>query len=191
MKKKEATPAITDFEQTHDGEQAKSVYLEALETDTFADPVQPLQTYLNLRLALLQVANDPAKVIPVFEAHTAGMTEAQKLFIAQKARSYFANTEFGNDDDPEGEGVTLTGIIGPLRAYIVRQERSAQPKVADMRTTLKEVFRMEMDSLPETLAKLDAKERLNILCKLMPYVLPKVEAVSATKGEPKDGFDFW
>jgi hypothetical protein len=187
MKKKTTPPPVTDFADTHDGNQAKAVYLAAIETETFADPVQPLQTFTTLRTALIAVSKHPVKVIPVFEQHTAGMTDAQKLFIAERVKSYFANTVFGGDEsDEESEGDFLTGITGPLRAYIARLERTSLPQVGDIRATLKEVFRKEMERLPETLAALDDKDRLNFLCKLMPFVLPKVEAVAATKGEPGD-----
>jgi len=185
MRKKKAPPTITDFDDTHDGKQAKAVYLAAIETETFADPVQPLQMFTDLRTALIQVSDHPAKVIPVFEQHTAGMTDAQKLFIAQKVKAYFANTIFGIDEaDSESEGVTLTGIVEPLCSYIARLERAALPKVGDIRATLKELFRAEIERLPEALDALEEKDRLIFLCKLMPFVLPKVEAVAATKGEP-------
>jgi len=62
--------------------------------------------------------------------------------------------------------------------------------VADIRATLKEVFRGEIARLPDALQTLDEKDRLNFLCKLMPFVLPKVEAVTATKGEPSKPFNF-
>ncbi len=187
MKKNPTPPPITDFADTYDGEQDKVVYLAAIEDETFSDPVQPLQTFSNLRTALIQVAEQPAKVIPVFEQHTEGMTDAQKLFIAQRVKYYFSNTVFGADEaDPESEGVTLTGIIQPLRAYIARLERISAPIVGDMRARLKEVFSEEIGRLPEVLATLENKDRLNFLCKIMPFVLPKVEAISATKGEPRD-----
>lgn len=187
MKKKTTPPTITDFADDHDGNQAKAVYLAAIETEVFADPVLPLQTFTDLRTALINVSSHPAKVIPVFEQHTATMTDAQKLFIARKVRAYFANTVFANGEtEEENEGITLTGIVEPLRALIARLERVALPQVADIRTTLKEVFRQEIERLPEALQTLDDKERLNFLCKLMPFVLPKVEAVAATKGEPSD-----
>ena len=157
-----------------------------METDTFADPVQPLQIFTDLRTALMQVADHPAQVIPIFEQHTAGMTDAQKLFIAKKVKSYFANTVFGSE-----EGKTLTGIIEPLRAYIARMERAMRPKVEDMRATLKDLFRAEIERLPDALKTLDEKDRLNFLCKLMPFVMPKVEAVSATKGEPGNEISLW
>ena len=54
----------------------------------------------------------------------------------------------------------------------------------NLRKTLKEIMRKEFEQLPETLKELEPKERLNILCKLMPLVFPKVEAVHPTDGEP-------
>ena len=36
----------------------------------------------------------------------------------------------------------------------------------------------------KTLETLDPKERLNVVCKLMPYIFPKVETVHPTEGEP-------
>ena len=45
-----------------------------------------------------------------------------------------------------------------------------------LRDTLKEIMQKEIEKLPETLKELDPKERLNVVCKIMPYVFPKVEA---------------
>jgi hypothetical protein len=44
----------------------------------------------------------------------------------------------------------------------------------------------ELEQLPETLKELDPVQRLNILCKLMPYVLPKTESVKHNFGEPDE-----
>jgi hypothetical protein len=54
----------------------------------------------------------------------------------------------------------------------------------DLRETLKTIMQKEIEKLPETLEALDTKERLNIVCKLMPYVFPKVDAVHQKEGEP-------
>jgi hypothetical protein len=54
----------------------------------------------------------------------------------------------------------------------------------DLRETLKSIMQKEIEKLPETLENLEPKERLNILCKLMPFIFPKVEAVNPTEGEP-------
>lgn len=54
----------------------------------------------------------------------------------------------------------------------------------NLRETLKTIMQKEIEKLPETLETLDTKERLNVVCKLMPYVFPKVETVHPTDGEP-------
>jgi hypothetical protein len=54
----------------------------------------------------------------------------------------------------------------------------------DLRGKLKSIMQKEIEKLPETLETLEPKERINILCKLMPFVFPKVEAIHPTMGEP-------
>ncbi len=53
-----------------------------------------------------------------------------------------------------------------------------------LRDTLKAIMQNEIEKLPETLEALDPKERLNVVCKLMPYIFPKAETVHPTEGEP-------
>ncbi len=53
-----------------------------------------------------------------------------------------------------------------------------------LRERLKTVMQKEIERLPETLEALEPKERINIICKLMPFVFPKVESVSMSTGEP-------
>lgn len=55
---------------------------------------------------------------------------------------------------------------------------------SNLRDTLKSILQKEIAKLPEHLETLEPKERLNILCKLMPFVFPKIEAVHPTEGEP-------
>jgi hypothetical protein len=54
----------------------------------------------------------------------------------------------------------------------------------NLRETLKQIMQQEIEKLPETLAALEPKERIALVCRLLPYVVPKVEAVSPTEGEP-------
>ncbi len=53
-----------------------------------------------------------------------------------------------------------------------------------LRENLKTIMQKEIERLPEMLENLEPKERLNILCKLMPFIFPKVESVNPTEGEP-------
>lgn len=61
-----------------------------------------------------------------------------------------------------------------------------QVVTTDLRQTLKELMQREIEALPELLEQLDPKERINIICKLMPFVFPKVEAVTHLQGEPDE-----
>ncbi len=55
---------------------------------------------------------------------------------------------------------------------------------SNLRERLKSIMLKEIERLPETLEGLDPKERLNVICKLMPFIFPKIESVSMSAGEP-------
>ena len=56
----------------------------------------------------------------------------------------------------------------------------------DLRANLKKLIAKELDNLPEYLEILPAKDRLNYLIKLMPYVFPKLETIRHNNGESSD-----
>lgn len=53
-----------------------------------------------------------------------------------------------------------------------------------LRDVLKGIVDDELQHLPERLNKLDDRQRLDVLLKLLPYILPKVEQVTQWTGEP-------
>lgn len=44
---------------------------------------------------------------------------------------------------------------------------------SEIKETLKEVLSNEIENLPHRLSELDVKDRLDVLVKLIPYILPK------------------
>jgi hypothetical protein len=50
----------------------------------------------------------------------------------------------------------------------------------ELRKTLKGIVAAELDGLPQTLAELPARERLELLIKLLPFCLPKVNTISGS-----------
>jgi hypothetical protein len=60
--------------------------------------------------------------------------------------------------------------------------------ISDLRNSLKGMMAKELKNLPDSLEKLEPVQRLNILCKLMPYVMPKVETVHYQQDEPDEPF---
>jgi len=53
--------------------------------------------------------------------------------------------------------------------------------ISDLRDNLKEIMKKEIEGLSNQLEALEPKDRLNFVIKLMPYVFPKVETVSASE----------
>lgn len=56
----------------------------------------------------------------------------------------------------------------------------------ELRSVLKNLLLKELEDIPGQLAKLDAKDRLEVVIKLLPYGLPKVKEVYYTEGEGID-----
>ena len=190
MKKQKAAPDVEqylNFESEHDKKHALDVWLEAIRGGTFHDPAIPLKVFVELQKAFLKVAEQPAKVIPIFEQHTNEMSSAEKLFIARHLLNYFENTVFAENENDEPE-TYLTNISKPLDALLTRLRREAgitndSPRTNDLRQKLKGIFRQEIERLPEYLQSLEPKDRVNVLCKMLPFVLPKVESVHFEEGE--------
>ena len=65
-----------------------------------------------------------------------------------------------------------------------RQKGTPNKLTKELRSLLKDVLYDEIDRLPERLDELDAKERLELVIKLMPFVFPKVQSVSQSLDEP-------
>lgn len=65
-----------------------------------------------------------------------------------------------------------------------RKQGSPNRITKELRLILKELVFAELEKMPEIVAKLEDKDRLELLIKLLPYVLPKVNPVGATDGEP-------
>lgn len=63
--------------------------------------------------------------------------------------------------------------------------QGAQGKLTtELRAQLKLMIEGELERLPDYLATLPDPERLQIVLKLLPFVLPKVSQVSFMEGEP-------
>lgn len=62
---------------------------------------------------------------------------------------------------------------------------------SNIRETLKEMMQKEIEKLPETLKELEPVQRLNILCRMMPFILPKVESIHHEYGEPLEDTLKW
>jgi hypothetical protein len=70
--------------------------------------------------------------------------------------------------------------------YGGRQKGTPNRLTKEIRTLLKDILHQELEQIQERLELLKPKERLELLIKLIPYILPKVRSVSHTTNEPLD-----
>jgi hypothetical protein len=70
--------------------------------------------------------------------------------------------------------------------YGGRQKNTPNRVTKELRTLLKDILYQELEEIQERLELLKPKERLELLIKLMPYVLPKTTSISHTINEPLD-----
>jgi hypothetical protein len=64
-----------------------------------------------------------------------------------------------------------------------RQKGTPNKLTKEMRDVLKGVVAEELEGLPQRFDELDTKDRLELFIKLLPFVLPKTQSISHTKGE--------
>ena len=93
-------------------------------------------------------------------------------------------SEFDNPGMDEIRNL-IKSHVERLKVEVNKQLEHSKPFVRTIRGTLKELIHKELEQLPETLKDLEPVQRLNIICKLIPYVLPRIEAVHSEKGEPE------
>jgi len=56
----------------------------------------------------------------------------------------------------------------------------------EIRIVLKNLVAKEIENLPDILEQLESREKLDLMIKILPYVLPKVNNVKYDNGEPID-----
>ena len=71
-----------------------------------------------------------------------------------------------------------------------RKKGTPNRMTKELRSILKDMMYQEIENIQDNLDQLNPKERLELLIKLMPFVLPKTTSISHTSNEPLD-FEFW
>lgn len=65
-----------------------------------------------------------------------------------------------------------------------REKGTPNKLTKELRSALKNVLYDEIEQIPHRLDELEAKDRLELLVKLMPYVFPKVNSIASASDEP-------
>jgi len=173
-------------ENKHWNGYAFEMLCEVLQQGNFENPETPLQLFSNSIDIFTEHHETPLKAVQEFAAENdkQKLTPAQKLFVYEWVFKYVRVSEFGKLD--------LTEVKDLLKSQTEKLKNDKpkvvynKPLIGNIRDCLKEMMQKEIESLPDTLKELEPVQRLNILCKLIPYILPKVESVTHTQGEPEN-----
>jgi len=188
MKAKEIESLESYFktESEHWNGYALEMLCEVLQQGNFENPETPLQLFDKAVNILSEQHETPLKAVQEFAILTdkADLNPTQKLFVNEWVYKYLKHTEYKEIDTTEIKDL-LKSYITKLKVEKPKVEYN-KPLTGDIRETLKEMMQKELKKLPDTLKELDPVQRLNILCKLIPYVLPKVESVTHKLGEPDE-----
>ena len=113
------------------------------------------------------------------------MTTEQKAYLLEGIFAYLDRKEFDGWYSSEIQDLIKSQITVYNNELKNKLPEYNKPLTGNIRDTLKELMQKELEQLPETCKGLDPVQRLNIICKFMPYVLPKTESVKHTFGEPE------
>ena len=173
-------------ENEHWNGYAFEMLCEVLKHGNFENPETPLQLFDKSVNIFSEQHETPLKAVLQLasESDKQKLNTVQRLFVYEWVYKYLRVTEY--------EEIDLTEIQDLLKSQIDRlkndkpQVEYSKPLTGNIRDTLKDLMQKELAQLPNTLNELDPAVRLNILCKLIPYVLPKVESVTHKMGEPDE-----
>lgn len=72
------------------------------------------------------------------------------------------------------------------KKYGGRQKGTPNRLTKELRTILKNVLYNELENIEELLDSLEPKERVELIIKIIPFILPKVDKIGHTYDEPFD-----
>jgi len=189
-KKKEKAQAvgIDELLQTDNGHYnnyAQRVATECISGQIFPDVETALQLFGEC-VEDLSDTTTPLETVQKAVERLSELTAKQKYFILKSAAKFLNpnNTEF---DDWELQEQTHEILCACIDA-IEREAKAQAPK--DTRATLKALVEKEVGEIGQRLERLDDEKRLNIVCKLMPFVCGKAESIEAERVRGNFDWDF-
>jgi hypothetical protein len=192
IKEVQALESYFKTENEHWNGYAFEMLCEVLQKGNFETPETPLKLFSKSIDIFTEHFETPLKAVQLFKAETdkQKIDTVQKLFVFEWVLKYVKYSEFEKADTDEIKDL-LKSQTERYKVEVNKQPEYNKPLVGNIRDTLKELMKKELEQLPETLKELDPVQRLNILCKLMPYVLPKTESVKHNFGEPEPPKKNW
>jgi hypothetical protein len=156
---------------------------EILQVGQFENAETLLQLFSNAIDIFTEHHEHPLKAVSLFvgEMDKEKLNPNQRLFVYEWVIKYIKQSEFGEIDL-----TPIENLLNSQQEKLKAESQPVKPLTKNIRETLKELIEKEFEKLPDTLKELEPVQRLNILCKLIPFVLPKVESVNHELNEPSE-----
>ncbi len=175
-------------ENEHWNSYALKTISKALEKQLFSDFNKLMQLYeLSIEIASESHREKPFEGLQMIISNfdQSQLTTEQKIYLLERVFESLNDTDFNGWYSNEIQDFIKSEIAFYKDNLKPKLSNYNKPLTGNIRDNLKELIQKELEQLPETLKQLDPLQRLNILCKLMPYVLPKTESVKHSFGEPE------
>lgn len=184
----EALESYFKTENEHWNEYSFETLRKAMELQLFTDLFALMELYEHG----ITVASDTHREKP-FEGVTLFLKEVEKknwsipqrIYLLEQVNAYLRQTDFDGWFAEQFQELTKSHIH-ILKGELLKQPENFKPLTGNIRESLKAILYKELEQLPDTLKELEPAQKLNILCKLIPYVLPKVVSVTHELGEPDE-----
>lgn len=176
-------------ENEHWNKYALKTIRKALEKQLFNDFNKLMQLYqMSINIASETHREKPFEGLQLIisEYDKNGLTTEQKIYLFEGVSEYLNRTDFDGWYSSEIQDLMSSQISAYNNDLKTKPAEYGKPLTANIRETLKDFMQTELEQLSETLKELEPVQRLNILCKLIPFVLPKVESVTHKLGEPDE-----
>lgn len=181
-------------ENEHWNEYALKTIRKALEKQLFSDFNKLMQLYeFSINVASETHREKPFEGLHLIiaEYDRNELTTEQKTYLLEGVFEYLDRTDFEGWYSNEIQGL-MNSQISVYKAELKNKlPENNKPLTGNIRDTLKDLIQLELEQLPKTLKGLEPLQRLNIVCKLIPYVLPKTASVHHTLGEPQPPNQNW
>jgi len=147
---------------------------EVLQSGLFENPEISMKVYSESLDKFEDLSENPIQALNNFnkELENQKFTKEQQLFICTWLHKYLRNTEYESLDLS-----SISKLIKAQKEKLESENTTPNTFAKNIRETLKALIQKEIESLPTNLKSLEPDKRISILCKLIPFVLPKIESV--------------
>lgn len=172
-------------ENTHYNNHVVKCVTECIKGQMFETPNE-MWRYYNDGVNILIGNESPFDAVCKLMESIKSLTPEQSVFVVERIAEYIKPSETEFDTWDFGMQNNTYKI---LSCYIENLQKMCELRTptTSIRNTITKLVQSEIENLPNMLKNLDVKERANIVCKLLPYVVTKSDTIGKDKTE-KDNF---